>query len=373
MRLSASHLNRGLALLLGYIPIAALAQGPHTLPATIAEPGTPILIPKIGPSVFAEGVAADWDGNVYSNEMDNARRTMQLKVGADTLKPWRNANDVPNGMWVDTQNRLIICQTRAIVRVKTGATFDNQTDTLYKYPAGAPSPQDFNDVTGDSRDNLYFTNFNGRSVYFRDVVTGVTKQVLSDRPKPNGVEWDEERKLLYVNENDSGKVAAYPILPDFTLGARREFATVAASDGIALDRAGNVYVVGFSTGVQVFNPDGQKLGDIPLAGSQVTNLAFGGADFKTLYIITNKGLYRLPTKMVGYKSGRPTVTGIKRIHREQGHSIRTKAHYRLTIHGFKDRASVGLAPMTHLPTVRADGRRLLQAPRNELSPPHAFR
>jgi gluconolactonase len=373
MRFRVFNLNRGLALLLGIMPIATLAQGPHTLPATIADPGTPVLIPKIGPAVFAEGVAADWDGNVYSNEMDNARRTMQLKVGADTLKPWRNANDVPNGMWVDTQNRLVICQTRAIVRVKTGATFDNQTDTLYKYPAGAPSPQDFNDVTGDSRDNLYFTNFNGRTVYFRDALTGETKQVLTNQPKPNGVEWDEERKLLYVNENEAGKVAAYPIQSDFTLGTRREFATVAASDGIVLDQVGNVYVVGYNIGVQVFNPDGLKLGDIPLSGNQVTNLAFGGADFKTLYIITNKGLYRVPTKMVGYKSGKPTVTGIGWIHRAQEHSIRNNSKHRLAILGIRERTDIRPAPMTHLPTVRADGRRLLQAPRTEFSPPHAFR
>lgn len=331
-----------------FTPFSALAQGPHTLPATLAESGTPVLIPKVGPAVFAEGVAADWDGNVYSNEMDNARRTMQLKVGADTLKPWRQANDVPNGMWLDTQNRLVICQTRAIVRVKAGATFDNRTDTLYKYPANAQSPQDFNDVTGDSRDNLYFSNFNGRAVYFRDAVTGESKTVLTNQPKPNGVEWDEERQILYVNENEVGKVAAYPVMTDYTLGTRREFATAAASDGIVLDQAGNVYVVSFSNGVLVFSPEGQKLGEIPLTGSRVTNLAFGGADFKTLFIITDKGLYRLPMKIAGYKTGRPTA-----IRSQFAKLVKTKGHV----------AQAGLLSTNALQTFegawRADGRRLI--------------
>lgn len=139
---------------------ALMAQANHTLPADLAAPGAPSLMPRVGTSVFAEGVAADWQGNVYFNEMDQNNRTMQVKVGQDSGRIWRQAKDTPNGMWLDTQNRLVICQSRAIVRVKAGAAFDNKTDTLYKYAA---TGQDFNDVTGDSQDNLYFTNFNGRS------------------------------------------------------------------------------------------------------------------------------------------------------------------------------------------------------------------
>lgn len=284
----------------------AMAQAPHTLPATLAVPGTPALTKRVGGDVFGEGVAADWQGNVYFNEMGQNMRTMQLKVGQDTAKVWRQAKDNPNGIWLDTQNRLVICQTRAIVRVKAGAAFDNQTDTLYKYPAG--TGQDFNDVTGDSKDNFYFTNFNGRSVFFRDAATGQTKELLKDRPKPNGIEWDEERKIVYVCENEAGKVAAYDVGSDFSLANRRDFATVPGADGIVMDELGNIYAVAFGAAVHVVAPSGAKLGEIPIAGSQLTNLAFGGADFKTLFMITNKGLYKLPMKVKGYKSGNPPVS-----------------------------------------------------------------
>lgn len=326
----------------------ALAQGPHTLPAALAAPGTPVLIPKAGAAVFGEGVAADWQGNVYSNEMGNSRRTMQLKVGQDSSKPWRQANDNPNGIWLDTQNRLVICQTRAMVRVKAGATFDNQTDTLYKYASGG---QDFNDVSGDSKDNLYFTNFEGRSVFFRNASTGQTKEVLSARPKPNGVEWDEERKVVYVNENEAGKVAAYTVGTDFSLTGRRDFATVPGADGIVLDELGNVYAVAFGDRVHVINPEGQKQGEIVFTGlsnHQVTNLAFGGADFKTLYMITNKGLYKLPMKVKGYKTGVPPVSLRKNLTR-----------------------TVPMAAIAALAggPVRADGRRIaVAAPRFLLKP-----
>lgn len=294
--------------ILGFALTGATAQGPgpHTLPAALAAPGTPIQIPKQGPGVFAEGVISDWSGNVYSNEMGNARRTMRLAAGGDTSKAWRSANDAPNGMWVDTQNRIIICQQRAIVRVKAAAVFDNRTDTLYAYPAG--TGRDFNDVTGDSKDNLYFTNFEGRSVYFRDGATGQTREVLANRPKPNGIEWDEERKVVYVCENEAGKVAAYDVGADFSLSNRRDFATVPGADGIVLDVLGNVYIASFGSAVHVYGADKSEQGRIPIAGSQLTNLAFGGADFKTLFMCTNVGLYKLPMKVKGYKTGNPSVT-----------------------------------------------------------------
>ncbi|MDQ3001556.1 MAG: SMP-30/gluconolactonase/LRE family protein [Fibrobacterota bacterium] len=290
-----------------------LAQGAHTLPSALAGPGTPALMPRVGGTVFGEGVASDWQGNVYFNEMGSNNRTMQVKVGQDSGRIWRTAKDAPNGIWLDTQNRLIICQKMAIVRVKPTAVFDGMTDTLYKYSG---TGQDFNDVTGDSKDNLYFTNFNGKSVFFRNAITGVTKEVLSNQPKPNGIEWDEERKTVYVCENGAGKVAAYTVGIDNALENRQDFATVGGADGIVLDSAGNVYAVAFGAAVKVFTPVGAPLGEIPIAGSQLTNLAFGGADFRTLFMITDKGLYKLPMKVKGYKSGQYSVGIRKSVARE---------------------------------------------------------
>src|SRR5690606_26073107 len=157
--LAAQLLGSALMAHMALLALPAAAQAPHTLPASLAPAGTPVLVAKEGGTgeVFSEGVVADWAGNVYFNQQANQDRTMILTVGSDTSKAWRRAADDPNGMWLDSQNRLIICQQKAIVRVKAGATWDNQTDTLYKYTGNNA----FNDVTGDSKDNLYFTNFTG--------------------------------------------------------------------------------------------------------------------------------------------------------------------------------------------------------------------
>ncbi len=289
---------------------SAVAQVSHTLPSDLAPAGAPVLLAKEGGtgSVFSEGVAADWAGNVYFNQQDTQDRTMILKVGSDTAKAWRKASDDPNGMWLDSQNRLVICQQNAIVRVKAGETWDSKTDTLYKYPSG--TGQAFNDVTGDSKDNLYFTNFQGQSVYFRNAATGETKTVLTGiTGASNGIEWDEERKLVYLHAHYTNKVMVYTVADDYSLTNPREFASVSLPDGITLDEHGNVYVVCYNDSLIVFNPAGQKLGKITgFKGQQNTNLAFGGPDFKTLYMVTNKGLYKLPMNVKGYKSGNYSVS-----------------------------------------------------------------
>ena len=292
-----------LSLLLGAGFSVMMAPPSDTLPASLAAPGTPVLLPREGAIVFGEGVAADWDGNVYFNEMSPNNRTMRVAAGRDSAKVWRRAGDAPNGLWLDSRNRLVVCQQRAIIRVSTDAAFDGRTDTLYANPSG----RDFNDVTGDLRDNLYFTDFAGGSVFYRDAETGETKEVLTGRPRPNGIEWDEERKVVYVCENASGKVAAYDVGVDHALTGRRDFASVPRADGITLDSAGNVYAVCFGATVMVFSPAGAPLGEIPLAGSQLTNLAFGGGDFRTLFLITDRGLHKLPMRVKGYKSGRPAT------------------------------------------------------------------
>lgn len=300
-------LLNGLAVVL-FLAAMARAQSPHTLDATLADPGTPVLVPRTGgggATVFGEGVVADWQGNVYFNEQDASNKTMQLKAGQDTAKPWRQAADNPNGMWLDhAQNRIVICQQHALVRVKAGTAFDNLTDTLYRNTA-----QDLNDVTGDSKGNLFFTNYMGSTLFFRNAATSETKAVFTDIKRPNGVEWDEERKRLYLHEFGAGKVLLYDVAADYSLSNRRDFDSVTSCDGITLDEKGNVYSVSYTTGVvHVRDPDGKKLGQISITGKQLTNLAFGGADFKTLHLITNKGLYKLPMKVKGYKTGEPKVS-----------------------------------------------------------------
>ena len=98
--------------------------------------------------------------------------------------------------------------------------------------------------------------------------------------------------------------------PDGTLKNRRNFAKLqgvqrtdtgvtSGADGLAVDSKDRVYVC-TSTGVQVFSPKGETLGTIPLSRAP-QNLAFGGPDKKTLYVVGRGAAYKIQMLAQGFK------------------------------------------------------------------------
>src|SRR5262249_17461272 len=109
---------------------------------------------------------------------------------------------------------------------------------------------------------------------------------------PNGVLLSRDEKTLYVNNTRGEYLLAFDIKPDGTVSNRRNFAKyegvtsnngqfTSGADGLAIDMEGRLYAA-TSTGVQVFSPQGQHLGTIPLSRPP-QNLAFAGPEKKTLY------------------------------------------------------------------------------------------
>ena len=71
---------------------------------------------------------------------------------------------------------------------------------------------------------------------------------------------------------------------------------VMALDGIKVDRHGSVYTSS-ATGVQVFNPDGDLLGEIRAPG--VANFAFGGPDNDVLFILADTRIWQANLNVAG--------------------------------------------------------------------------
>jgi gluconolactonase len=68
---------------------------------------------------------------------------------------------------------------------------------------------------------------------------------------------------------------------------------------MAVDENGNVYVA-TRDGIQVFRPDGTGWGTIPNPPpGRATNLTFGGADLRTVYLTTITELYRFRGAVAG--------------------------------------------------------------------------
>jgi gluconolactonase len=53
-------------------------------------------------------------------------------------------------------------------------------------------------------------------------------------------------------------------------------------------------------GIYVITPKGNLLGRIPVPEDAITNLAFGGPDLKTLYIVSGKSLFSIRVAVAGH-------------------------------------------------------------------------
>jgi len=120
--------------------------------------------------------------------------------------------------------------------------------------------------------------------------TLMTKALLD----PNGIAFSPDEKTLYVSDSsagDSGIVYAFPVAADNTLGPGRKLGR--GCDGIAVDERGDVWASMCSNEIAITDPAGSEIGAIRFPGT-TTNLAWGGADGKTLFVTTaDGGVYSL--------------------------------------------------------------------------------
>jgi gluconolactonase len=227
-----------------------------------------------------------------------------------------------NGLAFDAQGRLIAVQT---VPGKTGVAViypagkeSVLTDNYNGKPYGRP-----NDLVVDKKGGVYFTDPGPNpepgqttppapplppAVYYVPP-GGKSIQVATDIARPNGVQPSPDERTLYVNDTRGEYLIAFDIQPDGMLGNRRNFAKyvgvmreggqiASGADGLAVDSEGRVYTTS-NAGVDVFSPQGQHLGTIPVQ-RRPQNLAFSGKDKKTLYIVGRGGVFKAQMLAQGY-------------------------------------------------------------------------
>jgi sugar lactone lactonase YvrE len=96
---------------------------------------------------------------------------------------------------------------------------------------------------------------------------------------------DEAQEKTYkANVTDSGTVTDMQLFAD------------AGGESVIQDQAGNVYLAAGQ--VQVYSPDGKLIGRIDVPERPI-DLAFGGPDHRTLFILTHASLYAVRTKSAG--------------------------------------------------------------------------
>jgi D-xylonolactonase len=111
----------------------------------------------------------------------------------------------------------------------------------------------------------------------------------------NGPALSPDGRTLYHTDTLDKRIYAFDLSPDGVLSNKRTFVEITDGgypDGMAVDAAGNLWVCTFGGWrIDRFDATGAKVGEVRFPCSNITKLAFGGPDLRTVYVTTaRKGL-----------------------------------------------------------------------------------
>lgn len=243
-------------------------------------------------------------------------------IPGDTIFQWtpnsgvsvfRSPSGKANGMTRDTDGRLIVCEHAnrrlsrtehdgAVVPVAThfeGRRLNSPNDVVVKSDGSiyfTDPPYGLDPVYGvDARPELPFAG-----VYRVPPNGGDITLLISDMT-PNGLAFSPDESLLYVADTEQNQINVFDVDAAGMVSNGRLFARIPghplAPDGMKLDREGRIYVTG-DGGVWIMDPTGRRLGVIPVP-ELPANLAWGDADWRTLYIAARTGLYMVRLDVAG--------------------------------------------------------------------------
>ncbi len=266
-------------------------------------------------------VAAE-DALNFTTTAPGALRRLALDGDRFPVEPERvTAVPVPvrmaNGMTLDREGRLLVCEQGthehpariSRLDLATG-THETMVDAWRGLRLNSP-----NDVVVKSDGTVWFTDPSyghlqgfrpepqvGDFVYRFDPATGDLSVVADSFVKPNGLAFSPDESVLYITDSGANQepgsyhvdlphhIVAFDVAGGRHLRNARLFAvtTPGFPDGIKVDRDGRVYASAFS-GVQVFNPDGDLIGEIHLPGA--VNFTFGGPGNNVLFITADAAVW----------------------------------------------------------------------------------
>ena len=256
-----------------------------------------------------EGPAFDRDGNLY---FVNWLSSSIVRLTPDGVaSEFFNTGGIPAGLAFHRDGSLYVADEgeaiHGVLRIRDGAA----TIVVNEYE-GTPL-NGANDLVFDDDGVLYFSDPWGSSGenpiggFYRYFPHGRLERIDQGLAFPNGVAISPDGTGLYLAETYRNRILRYPIAADGAIGGREEFALLPGEhgpDGMAFDEAGNLYVAHYGGGkVAVFSPAGAMIEAIRVPGANVTNVAFGGPERRTLVItdVATASLYRTRVEVPGLR------------------------------------------------------------------------
>lgn len=316
-----------LLLLPAILLVAAPAPSAPASPSMDA-PSPPAPVALLAPNAQLERVVGDLDfseGPAWNQQgfllFEDMHRERIMKLGPDgKVSVFREQSGRSNGLTFDAQGRLLAAEggSRRVSRTEKDDKVVTLADAFGGKKLNSP-----NDLVVDKRGRVYFTDprygdpagvEQDKEGVYRIDTDGKVVQILNDVLRPNGLAISADQKTLYVVDNhpDPGKrrlLLGYDLGPEGTASGRRElydFGAGRGGDGMTQDAQGRLWVTagtGPLAGVYVFQPDTRRA-SVKLLGriattEDPTNCTFGDRDRKTLYVTTNKSLFRIRTRARG--------------------------------------------------------------------------
>jgi gluconolactonase len=273
-----------------------------------------------GDAAWSEGPLwlPERDAVIWSDIPGN--RILCWDAGTGEVSVERTEVEFTNGRIHDLDGRIIACShgRRAVERTDHDGVTTVLVDRFGGVRLNSP-----NDVVVASDGAIWFTDppygilkpeeghpgeleYQACYVFRFDPESGQLDPVITDMAEPNGLAFSPDERLLYVSDTAlqlrtdglGGRIRVYDVVGQACRNGR-VFARVepGVSDGFRVDVHGNIWTSSKDS-VQVFAPDGKRLGKMPVP-EKVANLCFGGPDRDVLYIAASTGLYRLPTRVRG--------------------------------------------------------------------------
>ncbi len=240
---------------------------------------------------FLEGPSFDRAGNLYCVDIPFGRVFKVTPDGEFHLVTEYEGE--PNGLKIHKDGRIFIADHALGL-----LTLNSDTGVVQPFLQRGNSEgfRGLNDLVFASNGDLYFTDQGHSGLedpggrVFRLRADGVLECLLKRVPSPNGLVLSCDEKLLFVNVTSANAVWRLP-LPK--TGEAKKVAVfiylsggLGGPDGLAIDEEGGLAVVHAGMGaVWLHNRLGESVFRVnSCAGLRTTNLAYGGADRKSLYI-----------------------------------------------------------------------------------------
>jgi gluconolactonase len=230
----------------------------------------------------------------------------RFPVDADAVSIVRRSANVANGMTLDRDGHLVVCEQGTMREAARISRLDLGTgvwETLVESHDGLPlnSP---NDVVVKSDGTVWFTDpsyghLQGfrpaprlpDAVYRYDPASARLDVVAKAFDKPNGLAFSPDERLLYVGDNGAPHhLLAFGVRDSGALTGSRIVARTTREhpDGLKVDGEGRIYASA-ATGIRVYAPSGGLIGEIRLPGA--VNFTFGGTDRNVLFITADTAVW----------------------------------------------------------------------------------